>query len=267
VIEPSRPDPAPEHPQQIVPAPRELAETFAEIGRQLAAQVDTLNALDAVLHVALDRVPAVRWASVTRSRDNHYSTMVATDQVARNADKLQYDLGDGPCIDAVVDETVFVSNDLSREPRWGPWGREVVADLGVNSVLSVRLVVDGGDDVETGLSAGLNLYGEHRDAFDPESRTLATLLATHAAVAVGAVIFREQARHMQHALDSNREIGVAMGVLMGIHKVSREHAFDLLRIASQNSNRKLRDIAAIIAETGELDLPGAQIRQPPPAQN
>jgi hypothetical protein len=49
--------------------------------------------------------------------------------------------------------------------------------------------------------------------------------------------------------------------------MSREHAFDLLCIASQNSNRKLRDIAAIIAETGELDLPGAQIRQPPPAQN
>jgi hypothetical protein len=47
-----------------------------------------------------------------------------------------------------------------------------------------------------------------------------------------------------------------MGVLMNRHKISRSQAFDLLRVASQNTNRKLADIAVDVADTGVLDLPG-----------
>ena len=39
---------------------------------------------------------------------------------------------------------------------------------------------------------------------------------------------------------------------MSEYKISRSRAFDLLRIASQNSNRKLRDVAADVAHTGTL---------------
>jgi AmiR/NasT family two-component response regulator len=46
-----------------------------------------------------------------------------------------------------------------------------------------------------------------------------------------------------------------MGVLMANHKITRQEAFDLLRIASQRSNRKLRHIATQVADTGTLDLP------------
>ena len=38
------------------------------------------------------------------------------------------------------------------------------------------------------------------------------------------------------------DIGVAMGVLMTQYKITRSQAFDLLRVASQNTNRKLVDI-------------------------
>jgi hypothetical protein len=36
--------------------------------------------------------------------------------------------------------------------------------------------------------------------------------------------------------------------------VTREQAFDLMRIASQRTNRKLRDIAADVLDTGTLAL-------------
>ena len=260
-------EPAPPDPNALpldTTDPRALAEAFADIGRQLAAEVDTKSALEAVIDLALERVPGSHWASIARARENRYTTMVSRDQVARDADKLQYDIGAGPCIDAVGDDTIFVSNDLAQEHRWGSWGPRVSSQLGVNSVLSVRLVVDVGDDYDTGLRAGLNLYSSQQDAFSEDSRTQATLLAAHAAVGVTAVVYREQARHMQDALDSNRDIGVAIGVLMGMHKLTREHAFDLLRIASQDSSRKLRDIAAVVAETGELNLPAARL---PPLQD
>jgi AmiR/NasT family two-component response regulator len=43
-----------------------------------------------------------------------------------------------------------------------------------------------------------------------------------------------------------------MGVLMARHRVTRDQAFGLLRMASQNSNRKLHDVALQVADTGSL---------------
>ena len=40
---------------------------------------------------------------------------------------------------------------------------------------------------------------------------------------------------------------------MGLHKITQAQAFDLLRAVSQHSNRKLRDIALDVVETGWLN--------------
>jgi AmiR/NasT family two-component response regulator len=57
-------------------------------------------------------------------------------------------------------------------------------------------------------------------------------------------------------MESNREIGVAMGILMHRHRLDREQAFAVLRVASQDSNRKLADIALEVVETGSLSIRG-----------
>jgi len=41
---------------------------------------------------------------------------------------------------------------------------------------------------------------------------------------------------------------------MGQHKLTREQAFDLLRIASQNANRKLHEVALDVIDTGAVDV-------------
>jgi hypothetical protein len=48
---------------------------------------------------------------------------------------------------------------------------------------------------------------------------------------------------LEVARDSNRRIGMAMGLVMGQLQVTDEEAFDALRRISQNTNRKLRDVA------------------------
>ena len=45
---------------------------------------------------------------------------------------------------------------------------------------------------------------------------------------------------------------MAIGILMAIRRVSQEEAFDLLRVRSQRSNRKLREIADEVVLTGAL---------------
>ena len=66
------------------------------------------------------------------------------------------------------------------------------------------------------------------------------------------MLARGRATNLVRALESNREIGVAMGILMQRHQVSREVAFDLLRTASQDTNRKLSVVASEVADTGML---------------
>jgi AmiR/NasT family two-component response regulator len=76
------------------------------------------------------------------------------------------------------------------------------------------------------------------------------VLASHCALLVTSVLAESRATHLLRALQSNREIGVAVGVLMARYGISREQAFDLLRIGSQRSNRKLAELAAEVADTG-----------------
>ena len=60
----------------------------------------------------------------------------------------------------------------------------------------------------------------------------------------------EQARNMRIAMDSRAVIEQAKGVLMAQQQVDAEQAFEILRAASQRSNRKLRDIAVgVVAST------------------
>ncbi len=59
----------------------------------------------------------------------------------------------------------------------------------------------------------------------------------------------DEVSHLKVALDSNRRIGMAMGLVMAQLGVADDEAFDALRRISQNTNRKLRDVAEeIIAE-------------------
>jgi AmiR/NasT family two-component response regulator len=63
---------------------------------------------------------------------------------------------------------------------------------------------------------------------------------------------REQAAHLETALSSSRRIGIAMGIVMERHRVTEEQAFGVLVRLSQESNVKVRDIAARVVETGQL---------------
>lgn len=63
---------------------------------------------------------------------------------------------------------------------------------------------------------------------------------------------RHDVDSLTHALDSNRMIGVAMGILMALNKITPGQAFEELRATSQNANRKLRDVARDVVQTGEL---------------
>jgi signal transduction histidine kinase/DNA-binding response OmpR family regulator len=110
----------------------------------------------------------------------------------------------------------------------------------------------GAGEAAEGLSAGADDYV--RKPFEPVE--LLSRLRTHYELAQEhsrrLVRAQQTSTQLQMALTSNRQIGVAVGVLMAREKVTSERAFDLLRRSSNNTNRKLRDVAEEVALTGQL---------------
>ncbi len=234
----------------------DLAEAMRDLAERATA-AEGPPALDDLVKLAVERVPGARWASLTVLRANSFRTDATTDPGATRADALQYELGFGPCVEAVLDDSVYVSDEVATDERWLEWGARVHGELGVRSVLSQRLRLS---DV-AGVIAGLNIYSHAPGAFDEHARAIGLVLATHGGLLMNTILATDRARNLERALVSNREIGVAIGVLMHEHRLTQAQAFDVLRAASQDSNRKLADIAMDVVDTGTLTIRGWPAKQ------
>jgi len=228
---------------------REVAETMSAVTRWVDAAG---GHLDGLAEATLERMPGAEGVSVSLLERGHFTTQASTHDWARDADDLQYELGHGPCVEAVLDEGVYASGDVASDPRWPDWGARVLADHGIHSVLANRLVLHG----DRPALASLNVYSRTRDAFDEEAVHLGVLLAAHGSLLVSALMARDAADHLAEALKTNREVGVAMGVLMHRHRLTRDEAFDLLRVASQTAARPLVEIATEVVEAGDVPFDG-----------
>lgn len=236
-----------------------LANLYATVGGRVISHRRTSDALDSLTKTAVQMVDGAEHSGITRGRRDQYETLAPTGEVVLRTDSIQYELGSGPCVDAVSKNSVFRCGDLRTDERWPEFGLRAYESTGVVSMLSVGVFLEDDEIV-----VGLNMYSTAADAFDDHAEMIGTLLATHGALAVASAAAHERAENLEVALKTSREIGVAMGVLMTQHKFTREQAFDLLRIASQHTHRKLAEIAVEVADTGTLDLPEIGANRRPP---
>lgn len=225
----------------------DLAEVFAVIARELQAEADPERTYERVTSAALEVVKGCDHAAISLiKRGRSIDSVAATDEVPVRADRIQYEVGEGPCLEAITAHDSFLADDLASEDRWPRFSRRAAVETGVHSMLSFRLFVE--DDT----IGALNLYSRQIGAFDDQARAVGAILAAHAAVAMDAAREHERAEQVAQALQSNRRIGIAMGILMNRDLLTDEQAFELLRRASQYLNVKLRDLAEQVIETGDL---------------
>jgi hypothetical protein len=191
-------------------------------------------------------------ASVTLSEQGAYQTAATTDSATSAVDQAQYDVREGPCLDAV--DTPIVYAQSFPDSRWPTLGSRPV-DMGAHSAASYRLAAASLATAGTGGS--LNTYGIEPDAFSEEAREIGLILAAHASMVAGAVhergALQDLARNLNKALLSRDVIGQAKGILMERLKIGPEEAFDVLRGSSSRLNEKLQAVALSLAETGEFD--------------
>lgn len=223
---------------------------FTDFARELARHHSLDAVLNAITRHAVDTIAGAESAAITIKRGAaKYATVAATSELAVAVDSIQYETGEGPCLDSLEAGHVFRTDDVATDPRWPTFGPKAAADTGVVSMLSHRLFLEDSD-----VLGALNLYSRTPAAFAAHSLSVLDKLATHSAIALAKANAEEQNSHLRAALDSNRRIGVALGIIMATYKTTEAQAFDLLRMASQHSHRKLRDIAEDVVTTGALEL-------------
>jgi len=122
---------------------------------------------------------------------------------------------------------------------------------------TVSVAIIGADTGGTNYQGALTCTRHDGTAYPETDARLVQLLVEHTVATVRHTRSERQeaateVANLKIALDTNRAIGVATGILMATLHCTATDAFDLLRTTSQHTNRKLHTIAVHVTRTGTL---------------
>jgi GAF domain-containing protein len=225
--------------------PLDPTEAFAALGRIKLSETDLPGVLNKISELAQRAIPGAEEVSVTLVRGTGAYTAAFTGEIALILDEWQYDQGRGPCVDAAQAAAVVSVPDTGADDRWPEWGARARA-AGVHSSLSIGL------PIQDAVVGALNIYGTKPDTFDDDAITLAQAFAGYAAVAMANAHLYDStaslAHHMQTAMESRAIIEQAKGIVMAERRCTSDEAFGILVRVSQDTNRKLRDVATALVD-------------------
>ncbi|MGI8888858.1 MAG: GAF and ANTAR domain-containing protein [Nocardioidaceae bacterium] len=229
----------------------ELVELMATVAKALRTAPEDDDTLRRITETAVSTIPGVDYASISITGSDGIRTLAPTATVVVRADELQYELDEGPCVDAIKFEQTMRSEDVAADDQWPKYGPETAA-LGIRGQMAVQ-ICDTKDS-----HAALNLYSRAVGAFD-NSQHIAELFATHAAVAMG---FVRSVETLKEALKTRNMVGQAIGVTMQRYGLDEENAFAFLVRVSQQGNLKLRFVAQEIIDQANREARAQQLRPP-----
>ncbi len=224
--------------------PREALE---ELGQVSFRERSMQSLLQSVADLTKKVMPGNPETSVSLLVNDKADTAVFTGQLAMDCDESQYGRGYGPCLHAASTGELTEVADTRTEPRWRDY-MVSAAERGALSSLSVPL------PITEGVQGALNIYAREAQAFDDDSRSIATRFAPYAAVAASNMHAYQDAldmaQNLQVALESRAVIDQAKGILMERYKWSADQAFQALVQVSMRTNTRVRAVAEHLVQTG-----------------
>jgi GAF domain-containing protein len=221
-------------------------DAFAELAKITLADHSLSHVMEKVAALAKRTIPGASEVSVTLLDRGHASTVAFTGQLAIDLDERQYEKGHGPCLSCIDGGEPVRIDSLKTDDRWADWAREA-SKRGAGSSLSIPV------PVQREVEAALNIYSVDERAFDDDAAELALTFAAYAGVALANMHLYEAqgqvAEQLQEAMQSRAVIEQAKGILMGERRCNADEAFNILVRLSQETNRKLREVAeALVAK-------------------
>jgi Arc/MetJ family transcription regulator len=154
-------------PSVNIPLTDELAAVFARMAGLLLSEETVDTALGLLSSLARETVPGSSGAGVSIIDDRRRTSSGATDARVRQADDLQYELDEGPCLAAAAERQLVGIDDLTADRRWPRWAAAAAA-LGLRAAMSAPMVAA---DMSLG---AIKVYAEQPGTFDARSEQLLT---------------------------------------------------------------------------------------------
>jgi transcriptional regulator with GAF, ATPase, and Fis domain len=221
--------------------PAMLGRMLVSASRSIEDEDDLLTLLQHVAEIAHEAIDGASSTGVTIDLGGRVYTAVHTDQRTLRVDSEQYDAGRGPCLDASRTRAVVIVDFAEAAATW-PRFVAAARDEGILSFLAAPLFT-----AEQSLGS-LNLYGRSPSAFDTFDAEVLAMLTSAVSRAIGDFArfrsARDVATSIQRALETRAPIEQAKGMLMAVHQIDADQAFNMLRQRSQQTNVPLRTVAA-----------------------
>jgi transcriptional regulator with GAF, ATPase, and Fis domain len=218
---------------------RQLAERIADLARLLLDDEDMEATLRQLSDLALDLIPGSAAVGIVTANDASWQYSGSSDTVSE-LHRQQVASGSGPVVDAVGYGEARRIDNAAAEQRW-PGACAAMSRAGYSSCLALPLRTDrkpGG---------ALVLYGRSPEAFSGSGHDIALLFAAQGGVAVRNASAYRNCRalvaNLHTALESRAVIEQAKGILVAEYGCDPETAFKELSRISQNTNRKVRELA------------------------
>ncbi|TGD84286.1 ANTAR domain-containing protein [Mycolicibacterium sp. CH28] len=217
-----------------------LAQMLVDAGRSITDEDDLLTLLHQVAAIAQEAIDGADSTGITIDLGGLTYTAVHTDELTLRIDSEQYEVAEGPCLHASRNRATVLLDSEDAMSRW-PGFAVAARNEGINSFLAAPLFT-----AELTLGS-FNLYGRAFHAFDSLDAEILDLLTTAVSRAIGDFArfktARDTAESIQRVLQSRAPIEQAKGVLMAMHGIDADAAFDVLRRQSQQTNVPVRVLA------------------------
>jgi hypothetical protein len=217
---------------------RALIDACYTISAGLDRGASVAQLAQSVARVAAD-IALTEAAAVTYLLNPKQFAVEATTSAAREAADSEFVTREGPAHSTLSDADIR-QFDAGNADAW-PAHAQYLQALGLRYELAFPLSFRN-------VRATLSVFQGGDRPFAPEVRERLTLLARHAATVLAQA---DVETNLRVAVDSRQTVGQAVGILVERHRITPQAAFDRLAHASNVSQSKLRDLAAVLIETGE----------------
>ncbi|SDF02881.1 GAF domain-containing protein [Blastococcus aurantiacus] len=225
------------------PPPVDLTWALSQMSGLLLSRETVDTALELVTTLAATTTAGTLGAAVTLVDEHGKRSKAASNAAAEQADALQYEFDEGPCLTAWATREPVRIDDTTTDGRWPRWN-QAVSRLGVRSVLSTPLVT--GDE-----SIGaMKVYCERPMNYGPHDEQVMRLLASQAAILLAntqsLVEARRLSRQLTDALAGRDAVAQATGVLLAQGAANRQEAFATLAATANRTGRPVEEIASAL---------------------
>lgn len=230
-----------------------MSEELRELLRTLPS--DGADALDMLFEGCPEVLAATGAGIMLMTDDVQRGSLRSSDDLSALLEELQFDLGEGPCVDAHTEQQPVLEPDLAAPdfPRWPAFSPPALA-AGVGAVFGFPMSVGA-----TRLGS-LNVYRRTAGAMDQDqitdARQLADLMAIEVLDLQAEADDGEISDDLARGADLQDRVHQATGMVAAQLEISVTHALRVLHAHARAEGSRLQEVATeVVARRLRFDPP------------